>query len=55
MKTDFGLVHEALGRARKHGLETEVMYSALVIAAEANEHGETMEQVLEAALGEWDI
>ena len=49
------LVHEALEKARKYGLETEVVYSALVMAAEANEHGQTMEQVLEAALGEWDI
>ena len=55
MKTDFTLVHEALEKARKWGLETEVMYSALVMAAEANEHGQTMEQVLDAALGEWDI
>lgn len=55
MKTDFTLVHEALGKARKWGLETEVVYSALTMAAEANEHGQTMEQVLEAALGEWDI
>ena len=49
------LVHEVLEKARKYGLETEVVYSALTIAAEANEHGQTMEQVLEAALGEWDI
>ena len=25
------------------------------MAAEANEHGRTMEEVLEAALGEWDL
>jgi len=49
------LVHEVLEKARKYGLETEVVYSALTMAAEANEHGQTMEQVLEAALGEWDI
>lgn len=49
------LVHAALKLARKHGLEAEVMYSALTMAAEANEHGLTMEQVLNAALGEWDI
>ena len=55
MKTDFGLVKETLDKAKKYGLETEVMYSALVIAAEANEHGQTMEEVLSAALGEWDI
>ena len=55
MKTDFGLEHDTLKRARKYGLETEVVYSALTMAAEANEHNQTMEQVLEAALGEWDI
>jgi hypothetical protein len=55
MTTNIGLVHETLEKARKWGLETEVMYSALTMAAEANEHGQTMEQVLESALGEWDI
>ena len=49
------LVDAALKRARKWHLETEVVYSALTMAAEANEHGLTMEQVLDAALGEWDI
>tara|TARA_Y100000310_G_C20093729_1_gene539459 strand:+ start:289 stop:477 length:189 start_codon:yes stop_codon:yes gene_type:complete len=49
------LIAETLDRANAHGLEAEVMWSALTIAAEANEHGQTMEQVLEAALGEWDI
>jgi uncharacterized membrane protein len=44
-----------LAQARPHNLEAEVMWSALTMAAEANEHGLTMEQVLEAALGEWDI
>ena len=44
-----------LAQAKRHGLEAEVMWSALTMAAEANEHGLTMEQVLEAALGEWDI
>ena len=48
-------VAQTLQKAYKYGLEAEVMYSALVMAAEANEHGQTMEQVLEAALGEWDI
>ena len=48
-------VNSALHRARKHGLEAEVMWSALTMAAEANEHGLTMERVLEAALGEWDL
>ena len=49
------LIAETLDRANAHGLEAEVMWSALTMAAEANEHGLTMEQVLEAALGEWDI
>jgi|TARA_B100001971_G_C18059200_1_gene466999 uncharacterized protein YigA (DUF484 family) len=52
---DVRLVDVALKRARKWHLETEVVYSALTMAAEANEHGLTMEQVLDAALGEWDI
>jgi len=49
------MVHNALEAARPHGLEAEVMWSALTMAAEANEHGQTMEEVLEAALGEWDV
>jgi len=49
------LVEATLKLARKHGLEAEVMWSALNMAAEANEHGETMDEVLGAALGEWDI
>jgi hypothetical protein len=48
-------VVDTLKIAGEYGLEAEVMYSALIMAAEANEHGRTMEQVLEAALGEWDI
>ena len=48
-------VELALAAARPHKLEAEVMWSALTMAAEANEHGLTMEQVLEAALGEWDV
>lgn len=55
MKTDLTLVADALEIAGEHGLEAEVMYSALIMAAEANAHGQTMKQVLEAALGEWDI
>tara|TARA_Y100000310_G_scaffold239402_1_gene242986 strand:+ start:63 stop:248 length:186 start_codon:yes stop_codon:yes gene_type:complete len=50
-----GAVAQTLKAAYEHGLEAEVMYSALTMAAEANEHGLTMEQVLDAALGEWDI
>jgi hypothetical protein len=49
------LVEQALAAARPWGLEAEVMWSALTMAAEANEHGESFEQVLEAAMGEWDI
>ena len=55
MKTDLNLVAETLDIANEHDLAAEVMYSALIMAAEANAHGQTMEQVLEAALGEWDI
>ena len=54
-ESNLTLVENALKRARPHSLEAEVMWSALTMAAEANEHGLTMEQVLEAALGEWDL
>ena len=53
--TNLMLVAETLDVANEHGMAAEVMWSALTMAAEANEHGQTMEQVLEAALGEWDI
>jgi hypothetical protein len=49
------LVDATLKRARKYHLEVEVMWSALTIAAEANAHDMTFDQVLDAALGEWDI
>ena len=49
------MVHQTLEAARFHGLEAEVMWSALTMAAEANAHGQTLENVLEAALGEWDL
>ena len=49
------LVEQALKMARPWGLEAEVMWSALNAAAEANEHGLTMEEVLEEALSEWDL
>ena len=49
------LVAETLDIANAHGLEAEVVWSALTIATEANEHDMTFDQVLEAALGEWDI
>lgn len=45
----------ALDTAKEYELEAEVMYSALLMAAEANEHGLTIEEVLEAALEEWDL
>ena len=53
--TNLTLVAETLDIANEYGMAAEVMWSALTMAAEANEHGLTMEQVLEAALGEWDI
>ena len=53
--TKIELVALTLDKAKEHGMAAEVMWSALTMAAEANEHGQTMEQVLEAALGEWDI
>ena len=53
--TDLTLVAETLDIANEHGMAAEVMYSALVMAAEANENGQNIEQVLDAALGEWDI
>jgi hypothetical protein len=49
------LVNQTLEAARKHGLEAEVMYVALIMAAEANEHGLSMEEVLNKSLAEWDI
>ena len=52
---NLALVSKTLNTANEHGMAAEVMWSALTMAAEANEHGLTMEQVLEAALGEWDI
>jgi hypothetical protein len=52
---DIQLIAQALDEARPWGLEAEVMHSALIMAAEANEHGLTIEEVLEAALEEWDL
>ena len=52
---DLQAVELTLRRARHSRLEAEVMWSALIMAAEANEHGLNMEQVLDAALGEWDL
>ena len=49
------LIAETLDVADSHGLQVEVVWSALTIAAEANEHDMSFDQVLEAALGEWDI
>jgi len=48
-------VHHTLEKAKKYGLQAEVMWSALTMAAEANEHGKTMKQVLDEALSDWDI
>jgi len=53
--SDIQLVEQALKMARPWGLEAEVMWSALIAAAEANEHGRTMEEVLVEALDEWDL
>ena len=52
---DLQAVELTLAQARPHKLEAEVMWSALTMAAEANEHGRTMEEVLEEALSEWDL
>ena len=52
---DIDKVARTLDIALEHGMAAEVWWSSLVMAAEANEHGQTMEQVLEAALGEWDL
>ena len=49
------LVDKTLKKAAEHGLEAEVMWSALIAAAEANEHGLTMEEVLETAMAKWDV
>ena len=54
-RNDLDNVALALDKANEHGMAAEVMYSALTMAAEANEHGLTMREVLDAALGEWDI
>ena len=53
--SDIQLVEQALKMARPWGIEAEVVWSALNAAAEANEHGRTMEEVLEEALSEWDL
>ncbi len=53
--TEAQLCEQTLAKARPWGLEAEVMWSAMVIASEANEHGKTFEQVLEEAAGEWDL
>ena len=56
--SDCQLIAQVLDKARPWGLEAEVMWSAMVIVSEANKtprHGETMQEVLEAALEEWDL
>ena len=52
---DIDKVAETLNIALEYGLAAEVWGSSLVIAAEANEHGKTMEQALQEALDEWDL
>jgi hypothetical protein len=54
-RNDLDNVALVLDKANEHGMAAEVMYSALTMAAEANEHGLSMREVLDAALGEWDI
>jgi len=49
------LIEQTLKKARPHKLEAEVMWSAMNLAAEANEHGKTMEEVLAEAEAEWDL
>jgi hypothetical protein len=49
------LCEQVLAAARPWGLEAEVMWSALTIAAEANEHGKSFQQVLDEAMNEWDL
>jgi len=53
--TEAQLCHQALEKARPWGLEAELMWSAMNISVEANEHGKTFEEVLEEAMGEWDL
>jgi hypothetical protein len=53
--SDCSMIAQALDKARPWGLEAEVMWSAMVMTAEANEDGQTMQEVLETALAEWDI
>jgi len=53
--SEIQLVEQTLAAARPWGLEAEVMWSALVAAAEANAHGKSFEEVLEEAMGEWDL
>ena len=55
IESELQRVDATLKAARKHGLEAEDMWSALIMAAEANEHGRTMAEVLYAAQAEWDI
>ena len=52
---DIDKVAETLNIALEYGLAAEVWWSSLVRAAEANEHGKTMEQALQEALDEWDL
>ena len=49
------LIAQALDKARPWGLEAEVMWSAMAMAANLHPHGQTMQEVLEDALGEWDL
>lgn len=58
--TEAQLCEQALAKARPWGLEAELMWSAIRIATKENSvfdgrKEKTMEEVLESALGEWDI
>ena len=54
-ESNLTLVNKALEAAREHGLEAEVMWSALMIASESNRLGKSLEVVLDEALSEWDV
>ena len=53
--TEAQLCSQALEKARPWGLEAELMWSAMNIAAESNARGITFEQALAEAMGEWDL
>tara|TARA_Y100001963_G_C6574960_1_gene350685 strand:+ start:95 stop:271 length:177 start_codon:yes stop_codon:yes gene_type:complete len=52
---DLRSVARTLDIAEEYQLQPEVMFSAILIAMEAKENDMSMEDVLSAALQEWDI